>query len=331
MDLSDTTIAITGIGGFIGLRMAQRAMERGMKVKGLDLSPEAARRARSLGAEVTVGSVNDEKRVAQMCKDADIVFHTAAVVEEGGSMELFRKVNVEGTRTVAAAALEADVMRFVHLSSVMVYGFRFPPYVTEEGPLRGENNPYCQTKIESEQAVMEYHKPGRMEVIVIRPGDVYGPGSVPWVLRPLQMIKSGRFALVNGGRGTMNHVYVDNLLDGIFLALEKDATGEPFNLTDGQNTSWAEYFGFLNRMIGRKRKLRSVPRKVIEPVFGAIEKIYGALGKKAPGSAEALNFLTRPYPYSIARARKVLGYEPKISLKEGMQRTEAWLYLNGYL
>lgn len=330
MDLSDKTIAITGIGGFIGLRMAERAMERGMSVKGLDLSPEAARRARALGADVIVGSVNDKKRVAQMCADADVVFHTAAVVEEGGSMELFRKVNVEGTRTVAAAALEADAMRFVHLSSVMVYGFKFPPYVTEEGPLRGENNPYCQTKIESEAAAMECHKPGHMEVIIIRPGDVYGPGSVPWVLRPLQMIKAGQFALFDGGRGTMNHLYVDNLLDGIFLALEKDATGEPFNLTDGCDTSWAEYFGYLSRMAGHK-KLRSIPSKIARPAFEMVEKVFGALGKKAPGSAEAIKFLQRPYPYSIARARKVLGYEPQVSLKEGMQRTEAWLYLNGYL
>ena len=330
MDLTSKTIAITGIGGFIGLRMAERCLERGMRVQGLELSKVAAARARALGIDVVVGDINDAKRVAQACKGADVVFHTAAIVEEGGTMERFRKVNVEGARSVAAAAREAGTQRFIHLSSVMVYGFKFPPYITEDGPKRGENNPYCQTKIESEPAVMAFHEPGKMEVIIVRPGDVYGPGSVPWVLRPLEMMKTGQFILVDGGRGTINHVYIDNLLDGIFLTLEKDATGTPFVFTDGCDTSWAEYFGYLARMAG-KPKMRAVSARVLRPLMGVSNRIAGLFGRQGLGDPSAVGFLTRPYPYSIEKARKVLGYRPKVTLKEGMQRTEAWLYLNGYL
>src|SRR5207244_1106253 len=101
MDLSGKTLAITGAGGFIGLRMVERAMERGLLVRGLDASPEAARRAEAAGAQTIVGDVNDAGAVQRLCSGADVIFHTAAVVKESGPWKLFRKVNVEGSRNVA--------------------------------------------------------------------------------------------------------------------------------------------------------------------------------------------------------------------------------------
>jgi len=147
MNFQDKTLLITGIGGFIGLRAAEIALSRGMKVRGLQRSPEKAKAAQKLGAEVIVGSITDPAAAAKACQGVDIVLHTAANAEAGGAMEEFREVNVGGTINMAKAAKDAGVKAFVHLSSVMVYGFNYPKYVTEEGPLCGENNPYCQTKI----------------------------------------------------------------------------------------------------------------------------------------------------------------------------------------
>ncbi|MEW6777795.1 MAG: NAD-dependent epimerase/dehydratase family protein [Bdellovibrionota bacterium] len=324
MLLTGKTLAITGVGGFIGLRMAELARERGMKVKGMDLSPQAAKKAEALGVQVILGNVTDPKAAQKLCEGADIVFHTAAIVSESDDWENIRKVNVGGTKVMAEAASRAGCSRLVHLSSVMVYGFDFPKYVTEEGPFRGENNPYCQTKIESEEEVLKFHKKNGLEVIIIRPGDVYGPGSLPWVVRPLQMMKRGMFALIDSGKGVMNHVYVDNLLDAVFLALEKDATGEAFNVTDGLATSWKDYWETLAR-IGGAPKLRSVPSWAMRPALSLGERIFKLLGREPPGNPAAIGFLTRPHPYSIDKARKILGYSPKISLEEGMRRTGEWL------
>jgi len=207
---------------------------------------------------------------------------------------------------MARAAKEAGASRFIHLSSVMVYGFSFPKGVSEEGPFRGENNPYCQTKIESEAAVLPFHEKGKFEVIIIRPGDVYGPGSVPWVTRPLQMMKSRQFILVDGGKGVINHVYVDNLLDGIFLALEKDVTATPINLTDGQATSWGEYFTRLAKVAGLKPP-PSVPGFIVRPAAWLAERLFKLAGRQSPISSQAIGFITRPHPYSIDRAKKLLG------------------------
>lgn len=317
MDLEGNRLAVTGAGGFIGLRMVERALERGLRVRGLDLSPEATARVEAAGAEGLVGDVTDAASVRRLCEGADVVFHAAAIVAEGGDWEPFRRVNVEGTRVVARVAAEAGAKRFVQLSSCMVHGFTFPRLVAEDGPLRGENNPYCQTKIESERVAMSFHQPGGMEVIVIRPGDVYGPGSVPWVVRPLELIRSRMMILPDGGRGIMNHVYVDNLIDAILLALEKDATGEAFLVTDGAETTFAEYFRRLAGMIGR-RWIPTAPKPLLRAVMGLA-------GSVLPADPEGIEFISRPHPYCIDRARRKLGYVPRVDLDEGMRRTEAWV------
>jgi nucleoside-diphosphate-sugar epimerase len=328
--LQDKTIAITGIGGFIGLRMVERARERGMRVQGLDASPIAAELARKKGAEVVVGDVTDPEIVARANRGADVTFHTAAIIEEDGDMALYRRVNGEGTRIVAESARAAGVRQFVQLSSVMVYGFTYPPLVGEDGPFRGEGNPYCETKLESDRLALGLHAPGAFEVTVIRPGDVYGARSRPWVLRPLELMRKRIFFLIDGGRGTMNHVHVDNLLDAVFLALDKNASGEAFNVTDGAETSFADYFGRLARMLGRKR-LPSAPGALVRGAFSLAGRAGARIGLKLPVSPAAVDFVSRPYPYSIDRARRVLGYEPRISLDQGMADIERALRAAGQL
>jgi len=323
-------MAITGIGGFIGLRMAERALERGMRVQGLDAVAAAADLARQKGAEVVVGDVTDKDAVTRASRGADIMFHTAAVVEEDGERALYQRVNVEGTRTVAEAARAAGVRHFVQISSVMVYGFTYPPFVAEDGPFRGEGNPYCETKLASDRLVLGLHAPGSFDVTVIRPGDVYGPRSRPWVLRPLELMRKHMFCLIDGGRGTMNHVHVDNLLDAVFLALEQGAGGEAFNVTDGGKTTFAEYFGHLARMLGRKR-LPSAPGALVRSVFSLAGRAGALIGIRLPVSPAAVDFVSRPHPYSIARVRRELGYEPRISLEQGMAEVERALRAAGQL
>jgi len=323
-------MAITGVGGFIGLRMAERAKERGMRVQGLDTSPASAELARRRGVDVVIGDVTDPDAVAQASRGADVMFHTAAVVGEDGDMALYRRINVEGTRTVAEVARAAGVRQLVHLSSVMVYGFTYPPFVAEEGPFRGEGNPYCETKLESDRLALGLHAPGAFDVTVLRPGDVYGARSHPWVLRPLELMRRRIFVLIDGGRGTMNHVHVDNLLDSVFAALERRAAGEAFNVTDGASTTFAEYFGRLARMIGRKW-LPSAPGSIVKSGFSLAGRVGARLGFTLPVSSAAVDFVCRPHPYSIDRARRVLGYEPRISLDQGMAELEIALRAAGQL
>lgn len=323
MNLSEQTLLISGIGGFIGLRAAELAIAQGMNVRGLQHSEAKAKKAQKLGAEVTIGSITDPIAAKKACQGVDIVLHTASIVKESGSLDDFRVVNVGGTVNMARTAKNAGVKTFVHLSSVMVYGFNYPDGVTEEGPLRGENNAYCQTKIEGEKELLKLNSP-EFSIIIIRPGDVYGPGSIPWIVRPLLLMRKRLFMLANDGRGVMNHVYIDNLIDAIFLAVEKEVYGEVINITDGEETSWKEYFMYLAALEGVPAPF-SLPANLLKLLLRLRCLGQTVLGEEVDTQPDSINFVLRPHAYSIAKAQRLLGYEPKINLKEGMRLTQEWL------
>lgn len=319
MTHTSTTIAITGIGGFIGLRMAERARANGWTVRGLDLSPAGAERARAAGAEVVVGSVNDAAAVAAALQGADWVFHTAAIVEEDGPRDLYERVNIEGTRTVCNVAQQLGVRRLVHLSSVMVYGFDYPQDVAEDGPVDGQGNVYNDTKLASERVALSFNDPQRLGVIVIRPGDVYGRGSLPWVTRPVQMLRRGVFMLPGRGSGVINHVHVDNLIDGVMLAVDHDAIGEAFNITDGVATRCDAFFAPHARLAG-VRRVPALPTWAVMLLMRLSKPWWRLRGQTPPASPTALRFLLRRHRYSIAKAQARLGYQPRIDLEQGMQQ-----------
>jgi nucleoside-diphosphate-sugar epimerase len=328
----NTTIAITGIGGFIGRKVAERAIARGLAVCGLDVSESAAAGARALGATVVVGDMSCRSAVRALMKGADVVVHTAATVAAGGDLRAFRRVNVEGTRVVAEEARNAGVRRFVHLSSVMVYGFDFPKDIAEDGPLRGDGSPYCITKIESEHVALSFDDAidaaGRgMRVVALRPGDVYGRGSRPWVVAPIEFMKKGQFVLPRGGRGILNHVHVENLVDAIFLAMEHEgeALGESFNITDGIATTCLAFFERIAHIVGIA-KIPTGPEALLVFALRVAELAHRVTHRgERLDLVDSLRFLGRPYAYSIEKARRVLGYVPRVSLDEGMADLEAWL------
>lgn len=312
-----TVIAITGVGGFIGQRMVERARALGWQVRGIDHSAAAAERSRALGADVTVADINDHDALKAVFVGADYVFHTAAIVAEDGAPADYQRVNVDGTRSVCQAAVISQVKRLVHLSSVMVFGFDYPEEVSEDGPLKGQGNIYNETKITSEAVALSFNTPDALGVIVIRPGDVYGANSQPWLLRPVELLRQNLFALPDFGRGVINHVHVDNLLDGVFLALEKDTIGEVFTITDGVATPCRKFFSFHASIAG-KALIPLLPTWALAGFMRASLPLWKLRHVAPPASAEGIRFLLRRHRYSIAKARRVLGYEPRISLEQGM-------------
>ena len=324
-------ILITGAGGFIGRSFIRKALSIGAKVVALEIDPSRAEQIRSdFKIDVVLGSLLDHNNRSQALNGVDTVIHTAAIMKESGSIEEFRRTNVDASYQLADEARKSKAKVFVHLSSVMVYGFHYPPYVTETGPLRGEENPYCQTKIEGEAALMPLNSPKKFGVIIIRPGDVYGPGSEPWVTRPLEIMDKGLFALPSGGKGIMNLTYVDNLADAIFLAIEQNAFGEIFNITDGKAITWAEYFRDLAQISGRPLP-KSLPYILSKGLVHVVGSFYKIIGSKSPVTAEGVDFINRPHPVSIEKARKVLGFTPKLSYELGMKKIKEWLDTEGLI
>jgi nucleoside-diphosphate-sugar epimerase len=318
-----TTLCITGIGGFIGRRLAERALARGFVVSGLEFDSSAAQRVRALGCRVVVGDIRDPNAARQATSGADVVVHTAAVVTEGGAMSHVVDVNVNGTITMCEASVASGVAHFVHLSSVMVYGFDFADGVSEDGPLVGHGNPYCESKIQSEAAVASFS--GRLGTTVVRPGDVYGPGSIPWIVRPLALAERNMLA-VPSRHAIMNPLYVDNLVDALMLIIDRKAEGRTYNVTDGEPTT---FYDFMGRVAAwRRKQVRVLPATVMKVLAGGATVLARITRRPAAASPSAIRFLQRPGHYSIERIRDELGYAPAVTLTDGLRKTARWAEAN---
>lgn len=285
---------VTGGAGFIGGRLSALLAERGYDVRRLDVRP---------GAGVVVGDVTTPSGWDAI-DGADVVFHTAALVGESGSREAFRRLNVDAVRIGLDAAERFGVGRFVHFSSKVVHGSSFPDGVDETGPVQPTGNPYTDTKIASEHLCLARHAAGRVPVTIVRPGDVYGPGSVQWTARPVEMMKRGLFALPDRGRGIVTATHVDDLVAGVAAVGEHpDALGVRLRLLPG----------------GAHR------------VLGGIATAAGALRIGVPFTARTFEYVTHPGTYSIDKVVTMTGWKPKVDLTTGMAGTLAWLRTEGLL
>ena len=298
--------------------LAERYRELGAEVRGVDVRAEP-----SLGVVAgDIGAAGDWQRHADGC---DLVINTAAYVGFGGDLDQVWRVNVLGTRRVIDAAARGGAERFVQFSSVTTFGFDYPDGVEETYPVRLTGNPYPDSKIASEQVTLQAHVAGDVPVTIVRPGDVYGPRSRGWTVLPVQMIKSGQMVLPAGGRGQIGPVYVDNLAEGVMLAAgSEQAVGEIFTIADGFAIEVGDFFARYARMLGKPR-VRTLPTPVARTIARAGGRIEKALGRDTEMSASSIDYLAKRGGYSIEKARQILGYEPTVSLDEGMRRCEQWL------
>jgi nucleoside-diphosphate-sugar epimerase len=318
-------VLVTGALGFIGRAVADRLVADGHAVVGID-------RVADPGRGVVAGDTTDPGPWAGALAGVDVVVHTAAVVSNAVDLDEQWRVNVLGTRRVVEAARDAGVARVVHLSSIRAFSdVGFPDGVTEDHPVRPDGNPYVDTKIASEHVVLQAHAAGEVEGVIVRPGDVYGPASRPWILLPLEAIRARQFVLPAMGKGVHSPVYVDDLVRGIVLAAtHPDAAGEVVTIAGPRGVPCDEYFGHLYRMLGRRGPV-GLPTPAAVALAAAADRANRLRGRRTEVNAISMRYFARTGTYSIAKARRVLGYEPEVDLDEGMRRTEEWLRAEGLL
>ena len=306
-------VFITGASGFIGRALAARLRADGHDTRGVDLRADPA-------AGVVAGDVTTPGAWQRHAAGCDVVVHTAAIV----SLRLddpaaVWRANVVGTRNAVDAAVDGGARRFVHVSSVTVFGSDFPDGVDERYPVRPTGVPYADTKIASEQHVLQAHAEGRIPVTVVRPGDVYGPGSGAWAVLPARLIASRRFTLPDGGRGIFSPVYVDDLVGGIVAAAGADAgAGQVFTLSGGVGVPNREFFGRYADELGMR--LLTLPT----PVAKAGAAVLQRLGSDPDINPRAVDYMTRRGTYAIAKAADLLGWRPQVPVEEGLDRTGPW-------
>ena len=318
IQLDGKRVAVTGAGGFIGSATCDRLAAEGTDVIAVEIDPALEPRVSGSAAEFRVADVSDSAATAAAVEGAELVVHTAAFVREWGTMEEFIPVNVRGTVNVLDAAEAAGAERVVHLSSVVVYGYAAEGELDQSASRRQVGIPYIDTKAASDRIAC------RRDAVVIRPGDVYGPGSVPWLIRPAELLRSGQMALPGKGDGTMLPVYIDDLVSSIVLGLRRGVPGHAYTVWDGEPVSFHDYFSRLAEIAGG-RPPRRLPRAALSALAGTMELVAKLRGRPPDFGRHGITLVDRRGTASNTLVREELGWEPAVSLEEGLRRSGKWL------
>lgn len=319
-------ILVTGANGFIGSKLCEKLLALGHDVRGLVRASSDLSFLESIPIQQFTGDITRPETLTEPLQNVDQVYHVAGLASDWGSMALFRRINVDGTRHMLEAAQKAGVQKFIHVSSVAVMGFGRTNVTEEMDPLPTKF-PYVISKLEGERLALDFARQHGLALTVIRPGDVYGPHDRTWMLPMLTEMDKGNMGHVAGGRAELAPVYIDNLIQALRLAAEKDAAnGEVFLITDGIHITWREIVNKLARLLDVPEPKLSVPFPVGYAAAVSMEVVYRLLGiKKAPLlTTYRITHGGKDFHFSIDKARRVLGYDPDQDIDKHLQATVAW-------
>lgn len=314
-------ILVTGATGFLGSSLCRRLALEGARVRALVRSSADRGRLAGIPVEIATGDLCEDASLAAACAGVDTVYHCAAAFrKESLDKERFFAVNVEGGRSLVRAAAGAGCRLLVHMSTVGVHGTITHPPVGEDAPIAPEDH-YQESKAEGEALVREEALEAGVPLVVVRPVGIYGPGDTRF-LKLFRQVKKGLFPGIGSGRTLYHLTYIDDLVEGILLCGKvADARGQTFILGGPEIVTVRSFVEIVAATLGVKPprlRLPVLPMKILSAV---VEDVCRAVGVEPPLYRRRLDFFLKDRAFDIGKARRMLGYEPRIDVREGVRRT----------
>jgi nucleoside-diphosphate-sugar epimerase len=325
-------VLVTGGTGFTGSHLTCRLLQRGHDVVVIDNQPGMFfDELKQMGADIHIGSVTDRDLARKCVKGCEVVHHVAAMFRKVNlPKKVYWDVNVEGTRVMLEESLRAGVSSFVNCSTCGVHGDVKTPPASENSPIAPEDY-YQYTKYEGERIIPEYLGKG-MKIVSIRPTAIYGPGDPERFLMLYRRIKSGRFLMFGNGKAHYHPVYVDNLVDGFELAdAASNDDGQAYLIADERSSSIEDLVTAIGKSMDVPVTVQHLPFWPLWTTALLCEGIYKPLPMEPPLFRRRVDWFRQNRSFSIAKARKELGYSPKVGLAQGLSNTARWYQEQGYL
>ncbi len=317
-------VFLTGGTGFIGGHVARKLRARGDDVRLLVRSAQKGADLEALGCELVVGDLSDESVITTGLAGCDALIHNAAVYEVGipeSEHRAMYEANVLGTEKTLRAALAANTPKVVYVSTVGAFGNTHGEVVDEtyEHPGLEFTSYYEQTKYEAHQIAKRLIADEGLPCVIVQPGGVYGPDDHSAIGTQINQFLAGKMPLMAFPDLGMNMVYVEDVADGILLALDKGETGEAYVL-GGEITTMRELIGAVGRVADKKPPSRAVPTgmlKLMAPAGPLVGKMMGQPPnlRELISSADGVTFWAKH-----DKAMAELGYSPR-GLETGLRET----------
>jgi 2-alkyl-3-oxoalkanoate reductase len=321
-------VLVTGGGGFLGSAVVRALIARGDHVRSFSrqFHPELEK----MGVEQVQGDIGDAGAVFRACSGMDVVYHTAAKPPPWGAFRDYYRTNVTGTINVINACRANGVPRLIHTSTPsVVFNGRNLEGVDESAPYpSGYNGFYPQTKALAEQAVVAAGADAP-RTIILRPHEIWGPGDPHFA--PRIIARSRRLKRIGEGSNLVDTTYIDNAAAAHLLAADRlrdrpALSGRVYFISQGEPVPAWDMIDAILKAAGLEPVKGQVPYRLAWTLGWIFEKIYGWL--RLPGEPPMTRFvaeaLARAHWFDIGAARSDLGYEPKVSTAEGLERLAAW-------
>ena len=327
---------VTGATGLLGSHIVEQLRKRDLPVRVLVRPGSDCSWLETQGVEFTEGDITEPATLAAACAGVDAVYHSAAKVGDWGPWEEFERITIGGTRNMIDAAIAAGVRRFVHISSISVYGYYTDDAIIDEtwdtayGLYRWAY--YSKSKVAAEELAWAAHRGGKIEVTIIRPAWIYGQRDRTTIARLYRMIKKGQAKILGRGDNRLNVVYAGNIAEAaIAAAALPQANGEAFNISNDDEITQQEYFDLLAKTCDAPPVKRHVPYRVAY-CAGFVLECLGHLfcSKKPPFVTRyAVWLMGRRSFFSTRKAREVLNWRPTVKYEVGVPQTVKWYRENG--
>ncbi|MFN8439898.1 MAG: NAD-dependent epimerase/dehydratase family protein [Caldilineaceae bacterium] len=319
---------VTGATGFLGDALARRLQQTGWQVTGLGRNPTVGKELSDRGIRFIQADLRDRQAIIKACADQEIVFHCGAAVGTWGDSQYFYDVNVGGTDNIVAGCQLSGTRRLIYVSTPSIYFSTQDRFnVKEDDPLPSPINIYAATKLTAERVIARAHRDG-LPVISIRPRAIFGPGDTTIFPRILTALQSGRLPRIGDGKNVQDLSYIDNVVDALLLCAASPAftLGRTYNISNGQPTRIWEVIDRLCRELSLPMPTRKVPLVLPFALASLLELSYKLLriSQEPPITRYSISMLARSMTLDISSARRDLGYVPKVSVEDGIERFIGW-------
>jgi dihydroflavonol-4-reductase len=325
-----TTVLVTGATGFTGGHLARTLVERGQRVRALVRSSADPSRLDAQGIEIVEGDIRDRDAVDRAVAGTSRVYHIAAVFRTAGHPDsYYHDVNVGGTVNVLEAARRHGVERVVHCSTVGVHGDVSEIPSNEDSPFN-PGDIYQVTKLEGEREAQKAFANG-LPGAVVRPAGIYGPGDLRF-LKLFKTIRNRTFRMFGSGEHPYHLGYIDDLVAGIILSGEHPAAvGRTYILGGDEYITMNRFVAMIADAVGVKPPKGHLPLWPLMAAATVCERVCRPLGIDPPLHRRRADFFVKGRAFTIERARRELGFEPRVSPEEGIRRTARWYFEAGHL
>ncbi len=324
---------ITGATGFMGPHMVARLRQENHDCRCLVRSTSKGDAIQALGAEMVEGDVTRPDSIHGMAEGVDRVLNLATLGHMSNftvTESMFEAINVNGALNVMREALRAGVPRVVHCSSVAAMGICEDVPATEESRCN-PHHPYGRSKLKAEQEIRALVQQENLPAVIVRFSMVYGPGDWRDILKLTRLAKKGLFPKVGSRPKLTPLIHVRDAVEGALLACEKGRVGESYLITNRDSIPFDELRQILQKAMHIRRLPLYAPEWAALTAASIIEKIFTLVGKSPPVARKNIESTLADRVFSVEKACRELGFEPRVDPEEGLRETVAWYRGQGWV